>query len=159
MNKQEIKRKYLINIIRKVLETNIELMAYYKYFATDEKSKKICAKSIKQTKKSLEKLPHIKHVEILQSIFNATVSGKEIVFVSAGTLVGGKNVEKWDNSEKGFEEFKKLEEEAKNNYQKKIEEEKKNKEIIEKAKADGKKISYAYINGKIKPIIEEKPKE
>lgn len=157
-NNEEIKRKYLINIIRKVLETNIELMNYYKCYAADDKSKKVCNKSIRQTKKSLEKLPHIKHIEILQSLFNAIVSGKEVVFVSAGALVGGKNVERWDTSEKGFKEFMKLEEESRKANQQRIEEEQRNKEFVENAKKQGKKVTYAYVDGKLKPTIEEEPK-
>lgn len=156
MNKKEIKRKYLVNIIRKVLETNIELMAYYKHYATDEKSKRVCSKSIRQTKKSLERLPHIKHIEILQSLFNAVVSGKEVIFVSAGSLVGGKNVERWDSTEKGFKEFMKLEEEAVKKAKEKAEEEQKERELIAKAKADGKQVDMVYMNGKLRPMIKEK---
>ena len=158
MNKEEIKRKHLIEIIRKVLETNIELMNYYKFFATDEKSRKVCSKSIKQTKKSIERLPHIKHIEILQSLFNAIVSGKEVIFVSAGSLVGGKNVQRWDTTEKGFKEFIKLEEESKKAYEQKVEEERKTREAVSKAKQEGKKVSFALIDGKMKPIIEYEPK-
>ena len=105
MEKEEIKRKYLISIIRKVLETNIELMTYYKHYATDEKSKRICSKSIRHTKKSLERLPLIKHIEILQSLFNAIVGGKEVIFVNAGSIFCSMRVEKWDSTEKCFKEF------------------------------------------------------
>lgn len=156
MKNEEIKRKYLVNIIRKVLETNIELMTYYKYYAVDEKSKRVCNKSIRQTKKSLERLPHIKHIEILQSLFNAVVSGKEVIFVSAGSLVGGKNVERWDSTEKGFKEFMKLEEEAVKKAKEKAEEEQKERELIAKAKAEGKQVEMVYMNGKIRPMIKEK---
>lgn len=155
-NKKEIKRKYLISIIRKILETNIELMNYYKHYATDEKSKRTCSKSIRQTKKSLERLPHIQHIEILQSLFNAIIGGKEVIFVSAGSLVGGKNVERWDTTKKGFKEFMKLEEEAVNKAKEKAEEEQKERELIAKAKADGKQVEMVYINGKLRPMIKEK---
>lgn len=158
MIKEEIRKKYLVNVIKKVLETNIELMTYYKGIAIDEKSKRVCSKSIRQTQKSLEKLPHIKHIEILQSLFNAIVSGKEVIFVSAGSLVGGKNVQRWDTTKKGFEEFIKLEEESKKAYEQKVEEERKTREVVSKAKQEGKKVSFALIDGKMKPIIEEEPK-
>lgn len=154
--KKEIKRKYLISIIRKVLETNIELMTYYKHYATDEKSKRICSKSIRQTKKSLEMLPHIQHLEILQSLFNAIIGGKEVIFASAGSLVCGKNVERWDNTEKGFKEFMKLEEEAVRQAKEKAEEEQKQREIIAKARAEGKQVEMIYMDGKVKPIVKEK---
>lgn len=156
MKNEETKRKYLVNIIRKVLETNIELMTYYKHYAVDEKSKRVCSKSIRQTRKSLEKLPHIKHIEILQSLFNAIVSGKEIIFVSAGSLVGGKNVEKWDSTEKGFKEFMKLEEGSIKKAKEKAEEEQKEREIIAKAKEEGKQVEMVYMNGKLRPMIKEK---
>lgn len=157
--KKEIKRKYLISIIRKILETNIELMTYYKHYATDEKSKRTCSKSIRKTKKALEILPHIQHTEILQSLFNAIISGKEVIFVSAGFLVCGKNVERWDSTEKGFKEFMKLEEEAVKKAKEKAEEEQKQREIIAKAKAEGKKVEMVYDKNTktVKPlIIEEK---
>lgn len=153
MSKEELKRKYLINIIRKVLETNIELMSYYKHYATDEKSKRICSKSIRHTQKSLERLPHIKHIEILQSLFNAIIGGKEVVFVSAGSLVCGKKVEKWDSTEKGFKEFMALEQEAIKKAKEKAEQDQKDRELIANAKAEGKKVEMVYMNGKFRPMI------
>lgn len=157
MNEQT-KREHLIKIINGVLNTNIELMTYYKSIAIDEKSKQVCAKSIRQTKKSIEKLKSIKHFEILQSLYNAIIGGKEVVFVTAGSLISSKMFNWYDKTEKGFKKFLELEEESKKETQNRLKEEQENKEFVEKAKANGKKVSYAYVNGKLKPVIEEEPK-
>ena len=157
MNEQT-KREHLIKIINGVLNTNIELMTYYKSIAVDEKSKQVCAKSIRQTKKSIEKLQNIKHFEVLQSLYNAIIGGKEVVFVTAGSLISSKMFNWYDKTEKGFKKFLELEEESKKETQNRLKEEQENKEFVEKAKANGKKVSYAYVNGKLKPVIEEEPK-
>lgn len=157
MGQEEIKRKQLTNIIKKVLETNIELMTYYKHYASDEKSKRVCSKSIRQTRKSLEKLPHIKHIEILQSLFNAIVGGKEVIFVSAGSLINSKNVEKWDTTNKGFKEFLQLEEQEREAKRKEFEEHQKQQKMMEQAKKDGKKVEMVFdpTTKKVKPVIVE----
>lgn len=159
MNNEEIKRKYLINIIRKVLETNIELMTYYKAMASDEKSKRVCSKSIKNSKTAIEKLGLVKHNEILVSLYNAIVAGKEVIFVSAGSLICSKQFDHWDKTEKGFKEFLALEEQNKKEFQAKVDEQQKQQEMIKKAKEEGKKVEMVYDpkTKTTKPmIIEEK---
>lgn len=158
MNNEELKRKSLIKIISKVLEANIELMTYYKHIATDDESRRSCSKSIKQSKKAIEKLPHIQHIEILVSLYNAIICGKEFVFITGGSLICSKKFDRWDKTKNGFKEFMALEEEAQQAYKNRVEEEEKTRKVVEEAKAQGKKVSFAYIDGKMKPIIEEEPK-
>jgi hypothetical protein len=153
------KREYLVEIIRQVLTTNIALMTYYKSMASDEKSKKTCSKSIKQTQKALEKLPLVNHIEILVSLYNAIVAGKESVFVLGGALMCSKNFDYWDKTEKGFKEFLKLEEENRNKVIAKQKEENEMKEAVAKAKEEGKKVEYVFNpeTKKVEPkIIETK---
>ena len=154
--KEELTKKYITNIIRKVLETNIELMTYYKAIASDDKSRRVCSKSIKNSKKAIEKLSHINHIEILVSLYNAIISGKEALFVTAGSIICSKQFDRWNNTEKGFKEFLALEEENKRIAQEKREDEIKMREEIAKAKAEGKQVEMVYDNGKIRPVIKEK---
>lgn len=156
--KNEIdKKKYMVKIITKVLETNIEIMTYYKFLASDDKSKKVCAKSIKQSKLAIEKLSHIKHIEVLVSLYNTIVSGKEVIFVSGGSLICSKQFDRWDKTEKGFKEFLALEEENRKIQREQAEQQKKTQEMVAKAKAEGKEVEMIYDNGKSKPVIKEKP--
>lgn len=150
------KREFLIKIITKLLETNIELMDYYHYIASDTKSKRVCSKSIRQSKLAIEKIQHVKHIEILQSLYNTLVSGKENVFAVGGALICSKKFYYYDNTEQGFAEFMELENEAKEKQRAKFEEQKKTQEMIKKAKEDGKKVEMVYENGKIRPVIVEK---
>lgn len=152
------KREYLVEIIRQVLITNISLMTYYKSLASDDNSRKVCSKSIRQTKKALEKLPLVKHIEILVSLYNAVIAGKESIFVLGGALICSKNFDYWDKTEKGFKEFLQLEEENRNKVVEKQKEEKEMKEAVEKAKAEGKKVEYVFNpeTKKVEPkIVEE----
>lgn len=150
------KKKYLVNILKKVLEANIEIMTYYKFIASDDKSKKVCSKSIKQSKLAIEKLTHTKHIEILVSLYNTIVAGKEVVFVSGGSLICSKQFDRWDKTEKGFKEFLALEEENRKVQKEKIEEQRKTQEMVAKAKEEGKEVEMVYDNGKLKPVIKEK---
>lgn len=149
------KREFLIKIITKLLETNIELMEYYHYIASDTKSKRICSKSVRQSRLAIEKLPHVKHVEILQSLYNTLIAGKESVFVSGGSLICSKKFYYYDNTDKGFAEFMELEKEAQEKQKAKIEEQRKTQEAIKKAKEQGKKVEMVYKDGKVQPVIVE----
>ena len=156
MGHEEIKRKHIVQILKKVMEANIELMTYYKLLATDDKSKRVCSKSIRQSKKAIEKLDHTKHIEILVSLYNTIISGKENIFVVCGSLICSKQFDRWDKTDKGFQEFLKLEEKAQTKQQEENEEKVKNAEIVRKAKEEGKEIDMVYVDGKIKPVVKEK---
>ena len=152
--KLDVQKERLIQIIKDLLQTNVDLMAFHKTLTNDANALKIINKSIKMTKRAIEIIGQVKHIEILQSLYNTLLSGKENYFVLVGTLITSKNkVYYWDNSEKGFKEFLELENEAKAKSKEEFEERKKQQEIIEKAKRENKKIEFALENGKIKPII------
>lgn len=150
-----LKRKQITKIITKLLETNIEIMTFYKHMAVDDKSKRVCTKSIKQSKLAIEKLQHVNHLEILVSIYNALISGKEFVFVSGASLICSKNFDYWDKTEEGFKKFMELEKEAKEEHEQKIKEQEQEKEAIAKAKEDGKEIENVLVDGKIQTVVKE----
>lgn len=155
----EEEREFIINILTNVLNTNIEIMRFYKKIATDDKSIEICDKSIKQSEDGLKQIKKIVHLEILRSLFSKIVYGKEPYFAMCGSLCSFEKIKKWDTTKKGFKEFMDLEkaaiEEAKTKQQEII----KQQELVKKAKEEGKKVEMIFDKDtkKIKPvIIEEK---
>ena len=74
-----------------------------------------------------------------------------------GTLITSKALNKFDKTEKGFNEFLHIQEENKKIYEEKIKEQRESQLAIEKAKEQGKKIEYMVdpITKKVKPIIME----
>ena len=154
------KKEHLTKIIVKLLETNIELMTYFKSIASDKKSVSICSKSIRDSKKALKEIYLVHHEEILQSLYNTLISGKENTFALAGTLICSKNFQKWDKTKKGFQEFLALEEEAHKKHQEKVEEQEKMRKSIEEAKQQGKKVEMVYDEKtkSIKPFVVEDSK-
>lgn len=153
-------REYIIKIISSILETNISIMYMYRETAIDEKSRNICNKSIRQCRKGLKVLNTINHIEILRSLFSKVVYGKEVYFATVGSMCATDKISFWDTTEKGFQEFTKLEEEAKELTEKELEEKRKQQELIKKAQDDGKKVDWVYDKDtkKLKPVVvEEKP--
>ena len=158
-SKADVQKQRLKNAIISVLQANESIMTFHKTLVSDEKSLKIINKSIKQSRKAMLIINQVKHIEILQSLYNALLSGKENYFALFGSVILAKNnVIRWDTTEKGFNEFLKLEAEAKAKSKKEYEEKLKEQELIKKAKEEGKKVEYAYVDGKMKPyIVEDKP--
>lgn len=158
-DKSNVQKRALKKIFLDILKSNEDIMCFHRTLTKDEKSRKVIDKSIKQTRKAMKIIEQVEHIEILNSLYNALISGKENYFVLFGTLITSKNnVVKWDKTEKGFKEFLRLEAEAKAATKKEYEDKLKQQEILEQAKKDGKKIEYAYEDGKLKPlIVEDKP--
>lgn len=148
-------KRYLVDILTKVLETNIELMKYLKSVASDTKSKRVCTKSILNSRKAIETLPKIEHVEILKSLYNLLISGKENTFAVGGSVIISKQTKYWDQTEEGFKEFIELENENKKKYQEQMEKRQKYQETLKQAKEQGKKVDMVYNNGELEPIIVE----
>ena len=151
----ELRQKQIVKILTKLLETNIEIMTFYKHLAVDDKSKRTCSKSIRQSKKAIEKLPHVQHLEILVSIYNALIGGKEFVFVSGASLICSKNFDYWDKTEKGFKEFIELEHQAKVEQEQKLKEQHEKDIALKKAKEEGKDIEHVLVDGKIQTLVKE----
>ena len=151
----ELRQKQIVKILTKLLETNIEIMTFYKHLAVDDKSKRTCSKSIRQSKKAIEKLPHVQHLEILVSIYNTLIGGKEFVFVSGASLICSKNFDYWDKTEKGFKEFIELEHQAKVEQEQKLKEQHEKDIALKKAKEEGKDIEHVLVDGKIQTLVKE----
>lgn len=157
--KADVQKERLKALLISILQANEKIMVFHKTLTEDKKAIQVINKSIKQSRKAIEIISQVKHIEILNSLYNALVSGKENYFALFGSVILAKNnVVKWDTTEKGFQEFLRLEAEAKAKSKKEYEEKLKQQEMIKKAKEEGKKIEYAYKDGKLQPlIVEDKP--
>lgn len=151
------KRQKMERVIAKMLETNIALMDFYKDIAPDDKAKKVCDKSIRQSKRALKVLTSINHDEIVCSLYNSLVSGKESMFVIVSALICSKQTKIWDTTKKGFQEFISLEKQGLEDERKEKEEKAKEQEAIAKAKAEGKQIDYIVdpTTKKLKAVVRE----
>lgn len=157
--KSEVQLQRLKNVIVSMLQANENLMTFHKSITTDPKAIKVYNKSIKESRKAMVVISQVKHIDILTSLYNALISGKESYFAIFGSVILAKNkVVYWDKTEKGYKEFLKLEAEAKAKSKQEYEEKLKQQELVNKAKAEGKKVEFSYENGKLKPlIVEDKP--
>lgn len=156
-HKIEKQKQALKSIFVRMLETNIEIMKFQLTLTENEDEIKGIKKLIKDTEKAIQVVGSVSHYEILVSLYNTFVNGKESYFIALCKTINRKDtIKKWDRTQKGFELFLKLESEAKakskEEYEKKLAE----KEMIEKAKKEGKKVEMILVDGKLKPhIVEE----
>lgn len=145
MKAKEIKKKeYLTDFIKNYLNTSISLMKYYKFIATDKKSKNVCNKSIKACENALVRVDQIKHTEILEYFCSMFVGNNAIQHSISGKIIMSKKIKHYDDSEKGFKEFQNMLEEQR---QLALERERKRKEELEainKAKEQGKNVEMVY---------------
>lgn len=148
-------REHLQKIFIKLLESEIEILQFQKSISKSQKDKDGLRKMINHGRKAIKTICDLKHTEILVSLYNSFISQKETYFVMIEKTINSKKTKYWDTTKKGFQEFLKLELQAKAQSDKEIEERKKQQEIIAKAKADGKKIEMVFENGKLKPVIVE----
>ena len=153
-------REYIIKMLQSILKANVEIMEFYKAIAKDRKSKNICEKSIRQSKLGMSTVSQIKHIEILRSLFNKIISGKEQYFAMVGAMCSYDKISVWDNTKTGFQEFLKLEYEEQKLREKETKERQDQQELIRQAQEQGKNIEMVYDPNtkKVKPVIvEEKP--
>lgn len=151
--KEQLKRLFVL-----MLETNIQIMKFQKTLTDKEEDIKGLKKFIRESEKAIEIVNSINHYEILVSLYNTFLNGKETYFVTLCKTVNNKDtIKKWDRTEKGFKLFLQLESEAKAKtkaeYEKKLAE----KEMIEKAKKEGKKVEMVLVDGKLQPRIVDEP--
>lgn len=151
------KIKLIKKVIIKMLEVNTANLTLHKTFVEKQEEKDGLDHLIENTNHAIEVVKNVKHEDILVSIYNTFMAGKDTYFVMLSQNIV-KNVEKWDMSEEGYQEFKKLDEEAREQFKKEQEEKKKQQEVIEQAKKEGKKIEYIYKDGKMIPSIVEPKK-
>lgn len=141
--------------IIKLLETSISISEFHKANALNEKNIAICNKHIRECKKAIRNLPNIKHDDIVNSLFKTLTANSMQLFILSPSIVNSKQIKSWDNTKKGYDEFLYLEEEARKINEEKEKQRLADKEAIEKAKAEGKKVDLVYENGRMKPVITE----
>lgn len=153
-NKLSVQKARLKHVFVRLLETEKAIMCFQLTLATEMEHIKGIKKVIKDCDKAIEIINGIVHYEILVSLYNTFVNGKESYYVLlSSTLNSKRKVTYWDRTKKGFQEFIRLEEEAKAQSQKDYEEKLKQQEMLRKAKEEGKKIEMIFQDGKLKPII------
>ena len=155
MEKNDLQKRKLKKLFKDLINTNISIMEFYRDLTDDPKSQKVCRDSIRQSKRALKIIGEVNHVEILTSLYNTFVLNKETYFVTISGVICAK-VKKWDTTK--FDEFIRLEEEAKVKSQEEYEEKEKQRKLIEQAKKDGKKVEMVLKDGKIVPVIIDQPK-
>ena len=155
--KVDTQKELLKKLFVMMLETNIAIMQFQKTLTDKEEDIKGLKKFIKESEKAIEIINSIVHYEILVSLYNTFLNGKETYFVTlCKTVNNKKTIVRWDRTEKGFKEFVTLESEAKAKSKAEYEKKLKEQEMIKKAKEEGKKVEMVYIDGKLQPrIVEE----
>lgn len=153
------KREYLIEIISNYLKTGIIVVKYYHDNVPDRKSKLLCNKTIKALESAIPHLTTIKHIELLEYLYNAFVGENVFAYIMSGTIIRSPKIKEWD-TEEGFIEFQEEMEEKKKKAIADAEERQRTKEAVEKAKKEGKKVEMVYDKEtkKVKPVIVEENK-
>lgn len=156
IDKINVQKERLKAVFNRLLDTEIAIMQFQLTLASEDEHIKGIKKVIKDSEKAKKIVTSITHYEILVSLYNAFVNGKESFYVMFSATINAKNkVTYWDRTKKGFQEFIALEEQAKAQSQKDFEERLKQQEIIKKAQEEGKKIEMVFQDGKLKPILVE----
>lgn len=157
MNLTRMQINQIKEIIISLLKVNLANIEFQKSISKEKEHRKTFTRLIQHTNKSIELVRNIKHLDILTSLYNTFASGKEAFYITLSENVY-KNVAKWDSSEEGHQEFVKLEQESKAQYEREQKEKKEKQLAIEKAKQEGKKIEWTMNEkGKLEQtIVEEK---
>lgn len=147
-------KQNLKKIFVSMLETNIAIMKLQITLTNKEEEIKGLKRFIKESNKAIDIINSVSHYEILISLYNTFINGKETYFVTlCKTVNNKKTIVHWDRTKKGFQEFNKLEVEAKAKSKAEYKKKLKEKEMIEKAKQEGKKVEMVYVDGKLQPRI------
>lgn len=154
----DVQKGRLKNVFIEMLHTNIAIMRFQLTLTNEPNEIKGLKKFIKESEKAIEIITSVQHYEILVSLYNAFVNGKETYFATLCKTINDKNtIKKWDRTEKGFKLFQDLENQAKAKSKEEYEKKLKQQEMIKQAKEQGKKIEMVYVDGKLQPrIVEEK---
>lgn len=143
-------------LISSMISTSKRIIEFQRDNDDDPKHKATYEKLLRHCKSAERTLWGTQHIEILASLYNSFISGKEQYYIVLTESIY-KNVKRWDTTKKGFEEFKRLDEEARTKFNEEKEEREQQMDAIKKARESGKKVDFVFENGKLKPvIIEEK---
>ena len=154
LNKLDVQKQRLKRVFTSLLDSEIAIMNFQLTLATEKEHIKGIKNVMKASEKAKNIINGIVHYEILVSLYNSFVSGKESFYVIISSTINSKNkVTYWDRTKKGFQEFVALEQEARAQSQKDYEERLEQQKMIQKAQAEGKKVEMIFQDGKLKPII------
>ena len=158
-DKLSVQKARLKSVFISMLETNSAIMRFQLTLTDDKNDIKGIKKFIKNSQKAIEIISGVNHYEILVSLYNTFISGKETYFCALEKTINRKDtIVKWDRTKKGFDLFLKLESDAKAKSKEEYEKKLKQQEMIRKAKEEGKKVEMVFVDGKLQPhIVEEKP--
>ena len=158
MSKVDVQKAKLKSLFNMMLATTKEILLFQLTISNDLENTKGIKKLIKECEKAQEIVMSITHLEILISLYNTFINGKETYFLTLSKLINNKNtIKKWDRTEKGFKLFQELENQAKAKTQEEYTKQLEQQEMIKKAKEQGKKVEMVYIDGKLQPrVVEEK---
>ena len=149
-------KTFLKDTLISLCNAYIEIAKYKKYLADNTADKGVCDKVIRKAKKSIYIIKNVNHVEILRSIYNTFIGGKETIFaIMVGAVNHKDTVVRWDKTEQGFKEFLDREEESKKLYEQELEKQKAKADAVKKAKEEGKKVEFVMKDGKLEPVITE----
>lgn len=155
MEKKKINR--LKVIICKMINVAESIVLFQKENDNDPNHRKTYDKLLRHCNSAFHLVCNCQHIEILASIYNSFVSGKEQFYIVLTESIY-KNVKKWDTTKKGFEEFLELDRQAREQYQEEFDERTRQQEMIKKAREEGKKIDFVFENGKLTPVVLEENK-
>jgi len=158
LNKVDVQKGKLKSLFNMMIATTKEILNFQLTLSNDIENTKGIKKLIKECEKAQEIVTNITHLEILVSLYNTFINGKETYFVTLSKMITNKNtIQKWDRTEKGFKLFQELENQAKAKTQEEYNKRLEQQEMIKKAKEQGKKVEMVYVDGKLQPrIVEEK---
>ena len=144
-------------IICRMINVAEGIVQFQKENDNDPTHKKTYDKLLRHCNSAFHLVFNCQHIEILASLYNSFVSGKEQYYIVLTESIY-KNVKKWDTTKKGFEEFLELDRQAREKYQEEVDERIKQQEMIKKAREEGKKIDFVFENGKLIPVVIEENK-
>ena len=158
MNKLEIQKRRLKQVFVDMLTTNISIMQFQLTLTDKKDEQKGIKKFIKESKQAIEIINSVVHYDILVSLYNTFLNGKETYFMALSKTINRKDtIKKWDRTKKGYALFQKLESQASAKSKEEYENRLKQQEMVKKAKEEGKKIEMVLVDGKLQPrIVEEK---
>ena len=156
--KLDVQKVKLKRLFCSIIDTNINVIDFQLTLTDKEEEIKGLKHFIKESKKAKEIINSVVHFEILASLYNSFLNGKESYFLSFVRIVNRKDtIVKWDRTKKGFKDFQQKEIEARAKSEQEIKDKMAMQEMIRKAKEEGKKIEFSLVDGKLQPtIVEEK---
>ena len=159
IDKIDVQKAQLKHLFIEMLLTNLAIMNFQLTLTNGKEEQKGIKKFIKDTHKAITIINSVVHYEILVSLYNTFLNGKEAYYLTLCKTINNKTtIVKWDRSEKGFKLFLELENQAKAKSQEEYNKRVAQQEMIKKAKEEGKKVEMVFIDGKLQPrIVEEKP--